>query len=148
MQEDYVGNDRNKNRYPYKADRLIYNINKRIAEYSSNNVIYVVNKFFWEWYQSEKKIVEGLDIVSTHIFEKRKANCFSNELMGLLQELELDEIELVGIDGNYCLRTSALVGEKNGFKISINKTCVGVTNILKFEKTVSLLSNRGIEIIS
>lgn len=72
MQEDYVGSQRNQSRYPYKVDILIHNINKKIATYAPNHVIYVTNKFFWERKQSEKKRVEGLAIVSKHIFEKEK----------------------------------------------------------------------------
>ena len=147
MQEDYVGSLRNQSRYPYKVDTLIDNINKKIAEYPPNNVIYVVNKFFWEWKQSEKRIVEGLSVVSTHIFEKRRSNCFNPELIAMLQELEVNEIELVGVDGNHCVKASALAGKENGFSILVNETCVGAQNNLKFQKTRQLLSNNGIEFI-
>lgn len=148
MQEDYVGSQRNQSRYPYQVDILIHNINKKIATYAPNHVIYVNNKFFWERKQSEKKSVEGLAIVSKHIFEKRKASCFTNQLINLLQELNVKEIELVGVDGNYYVRASALVGRKSGFNILFNETCIGASKPLKFKKTRNILANNGIAFTS
>ncbi|MFQ3564186.1 isochorismatase family protein [Lactococcus paracarnosus] len=110
--------------------------------------MYVTNKFFWERKQSEKKSVEGLAIVSKHIFEKRKASCFTNQLINLLQELNVNEIELVGVDGNYCVLASALAGKKSGFNILFNETCIGVSKPLKFKKTRNLLANCGIAFTS
>lgn len=47
MQEDYVGNKRNKKRYPYDEKKLILNINKKISEYPAEMVFYITNKFWW-----------------------------------------------------------------------------------------------------
>lgn len=86
MQEDYVGVSRNIKKYPYKTKELIHSINNRIAEYPQASVIYIVNKFFWEIGKKPKRIVEGLLVVSNHVFEKRKASCFTNN--DLLEHLK------------------------------------------------------------
>lgn len=136
MQEDYVGEFRNKKVYPYDSKNLIKIINARISQYPSESVIYITNRFFWEKRREAKKLVDKLLIVSTSIFEKRKASCFSNEeLIHYLQKIHATELELVGVDGNYCVGASALDGVKRGFQILVNESCVGIGNPKKYLKT-------------
>lgn len=48
MQEDYMGEKRNKKKFSYDAKKLIDNVNHKINSYSKEYVVYVKNQFFWE----------------------------------------------------------------------------------------------------
>lgn len=148
MQEDYLGETRNFKKYPYNKKELITNINARIAEYPSEAVIYVTNKFFWEFGKNQKKLVDGLSIVSNSIFEKKRTSCFSNKsLLEYLLKINATELELVGVDGNYCVGISSLEGRNNQFIIYFNQTCIGIGNKKKFLKTKLKLEKAGVKII-
>jgi nicotinamidase-related amidase len=145
MQEDYVGDSRNVKMYPYKAKELIYSINDKILEYSNESVIYIVNRFFWEIGRKQKKLVDGLSVISNNVFEKREASCFSNKkLLQYLQKINARELELVGVDGNYCVGASAIDGITNQYKILFNESLVGIGNYNKFKKTKNKLEEIGV----
>lgn len=148
MQEDYVGNGRNRNRYPYHTAELIENINRRITQYPKEAVVYITNKFFWERAKTEKELVQGLFIVSDHIFEKRKSSCFSNQkLLNYLQKIGAKKLELVGVDGNYCVGCSALDGAKKGFAIVCNEACIGIGNAERFSKVKRKLEKVHVQFV-
>lgn len=148
MQEDYVGKDRNIRRYPYNCDDLIKRINKQIKNYPASDVIYITNRFFWENKKKPKKLVNGLSVVNTNIFEKRKQSCFSNEkLIEFLKAKGVDELEIVGVDGNYCVKSSALDGVKRGFGIICTIDCIGIGNKKKYRKTHNKLNNAKVNFV-
>lgn len=149
MQEDYVGSSRNKKMFPYNAEELIQSINGKICEYPKNNVIYIVNRYLWEFNNKPKVLVNGLSVISNNVFEKRKMSCFSSKLLlQFLEKVNAKDLELVGVDGNYCVGASAIEGAKKDFNIILNEVLVGVGNPTKFEKTKRKLHNtRGINII-
>ncbi|EHI99605.1 hypothetical protein CDLVIII_3015 [Clostridium sp. DL-VIII] len=145
MQEDYVGNSRNIRMYPYNAKELIYSINKKISEYSNESVIYIVNRFFWEIGKKQKSLVDGLSIISNNVFEKRKASCFSSEqLLEYLQKVDARELELVGVDGNYCVGASAIDGVAKQYRILFNESLIGIRNYSKFRKMKKKLQKIGV----
>lgn len=148
MQEDYVGNGRNKKRYPYHTVELIENINNRISQYPKEAIIYITNKFFWEKSKAPKELVRGLSIVSDNIFVKRKSSCFSNqELLNYLQKNGAKKLELVGVDGNYCVGCSALDGAKKGFTIVCNQACIGIGDADRFSKVKWKLEKANVQFI-
>ncbi|SMC22188.1 Nicotinamidase-related amidase [Clostridium acidisoli DSM 12555] len=145
MQEDYVGDSRNIKMYPYKAKELIHCINDKILEYPNESVIYIVNRFFWEIVGKPKRLVKGLSVISNNVFEKRSASCFSNKkLLEYLQKIKASELELVGVDGNYCVRASAIEGITNQYKILFNESLIGIGNYSKFKKTKRKLEAKGV----
>ena len=147
MQEDYVGQKRNKKRYPYIAEQLVDAINLRISDYKQSNeaVIYVKIK---GKFSIASPFIPEMNFVSDLIFEKSKASCFSsNALVSYLHEHEISQIELVGVDGNYCVGMSALDGAKRGFSICVNLSCVGVANIKRFASTKEKLIKANISIL-
>lgn len=145
MQEDYVGDLRNVRVYSYKAKELIHSINNKISEYPNESVIYVVNRFFWEIGRKPKKLVQGLYVVSNNVFEKRKASCFSNkQLLEYLQKINASELELVGVDGNYCVGASAIDGITKQYKILFNESLIGIGNYGKFKKMKRKLKKIGV----
>ena len=145
MQEDYVGDSRNVKIYSYKAKELIDSINEKILEYPNESVIYIVNRFFWEIGRKPKRLVDGLSVISNNVFEKRKASCFSNKkLLEYLQIISASELELVGVDGNYCVGASAADGITNKYKILFNESLIGIGNYSKFKKTKKKLKEIGV----
>jgi len=146
MQEDYVGQNRNKKRYPYISEQLVDNINLRIADYKRNNdlVIYVKNK---GKSSLASPLIPRMQVVSDLIFEKSKASCFSNGLLlSKIKEQMINQIELAGVDGNYCVGMSALDGAKLGFSICINLLCVGIANTERFKSTKEKLIRKNISV--
>ncbi|MCH5255426.1 MAG: cysteine hydrolase, partial [Lachnospiraceae bacterium] len=148
MQEDYMGTKRNKKLYSYDTEKLINTINKRIAEYPAESVIYITNKFFWEFGKKQKKLVKGLNVVSNNFFEKKKKSAFSNDkFLEYLKKMDVKSLELVGVDGNYCVGYTALDGVRRGLQITCNESCVGVRNIEKFRKMKMRLSKELVQFI-
>ncbi len=144
MQEAYLENRRN---CPYDIQRLVNNINKRIADYNSQNnmVIYIKNK---GKSTNASDFTEGLLLVSDMEFEKEEASCFSNQgLRELLLKERVTEIEIVGVDGNYCVGISALEGVKLGFLINIPCSCIGITSIKRFALMKEKLLRAGISVV-
>ena len=70
MQSDYVAVGK------AYHEELIAAVNDKIASYPSDRVIYILNRFFWERKDRKKKFATGLLLVSSRIFEKRRASCF------------------------------------------------------------------------
>ena len=146
MQDDYVGQTRNRKRYPYNTDLLIANINSRIVHYQNNGdiIIYIKNK----GKHSVSPFTSELQIASDLVFEKDKAICFSNEpILKCLNRNSVKEIELVGVDGNSCVGMSANAGAKLGFHISISLSCVGTVNAERFVKTRERLLESNVLIV-
>ena len=146
MQEDYVGESRNKKRFPYNADSLIEEINSRIACYQNNNdkVIYVVNKSK----SSPSPLIPKMTIASDLIFEKDKASCFSNDLLlACLKCNSINEIELAGVDGNSCVAISARDGIKFGFAVRLFLSCIGIANAERFSETRKKLLEANVTVI-
>lgn len=145
MQEDYVGDSRNVKMYPYKTNELIDSINEKILEYPNESVIYIVNRFFWEIGRKPKRLVDGLSVISNNVFEKRKASCFSNkQLLEYLQVINARELELAGVDGNYCVGASAIDGITKQYKILFNESLIGIGNYGKFKKMRNKLKKMGV----
>ena len=58
-------------------------------------------------------------LVSSRIFEKRRASCFTNpDLKDFLEENGAKSIEFIGVDGNGCVKTSVLAATKENYQVS------------------------------
>lgn len=149
MQEDYMGEMRDKKRFPYHPERLIPRINERIQNYKNegNLVVYVLNRFFYQSRRYSPQPVQGLTMVSDHIFIKKRMNSLSSPaLAGFLRENNITELEMVGVDGNYCVAASARSGVKNGFSVLFNRQCVEAAKPDQFEKTMSRLKASNVSV--
>lgn len=148
MQEEYVGEGRNRRSHPYDALALIEAVNGRIADYPPEHVFYVLNRFFYESRKSPKTLVAGLDRVSGNVFEKRRGNAFTNPELALrLRAMDARSLELVGVDGNYCVAASALGGVREGFQTACNEHCIGTANKRKYERTRRKLAENSVRFI-
>jgi nicotinamidase-related amidase len=147
MQDEYVGDNRNRKRFPYDSEQLITNINMRIAdcEQRDDSVIYIKNKVKSDCISD---FVAGLRLVSDLVFMKSKASCFSNSsLLAYLMDKGIKDVELTGVDGNSCVGISALDGIKHGFSISLLTSCVGIANSERFIATKDKLLKANISVM-
>ena len=83
MQEDYMGEKRNKKKFPYDTKKLIDNVNHKINSYSKEYIVYIKNQFFWESPKREKSLSKEMNVVSKQIFTKRNPNAFKNNAQQL-----------------------------------------------------------------
>ena len=142
MQSDYVAAGK-----AYDNEALTAAVNGKIASYPSDQVIYILNRFFWERKDSKKKFTTGLQVVSSRIFEKRRASCFTNpDLKDFLEGNGTKSIEFIGVDGNGCVKASVLAAVKENYQVSVDLSAVGVANQKKFSKTLKQWQDCGIKI--
>lgn len=147
MQEEYIRPAGNKKNGPYDAVALLRAVNAKIRQYAGGGdaVLYIKNRFFWQ--TSFSGLVPGLEVVSDFIFEKKKASCFSNPLLlRFLEERDIRTIELVGVDGNYCVGKSALDGIHRGLCVRFSQTGVGIADNAKFLKMKRKLLHAEVQI--
>lgn len=141
MQSDYVAVGKAYNK------ELIAAVNDKIASYPSERVIYILNRFFWERKNRKKKFAAGLLLVSSRIFEKSRASCFTNpDLKDFLEGNGAKSIEFIGVDGNGCVKTSILAAVKENYQVSVNLSAVGVANQKKFQKTLYKWHSVGVTV--
>ncbi len=147
MQEDYIGQN---SRYNYYPSLLIEKVNERIV--SANRagilVIYVKNKGKRNKETYVSDFVKELVIVSNCWIEKGKASVFAEDsLLELLKEKGISKIEIIGIDGNCCVASSALDASKLGFSVVCPLEYIGIKDKRKFLKTKEKLLSSNVEVV-
>ena len=85
----------------------------------------------------------GLLLVSSRIFEKRRASCFTNPD---LEENGAKSIEFIGVDGNGCVKASVLAAVKENYQVSVDLSAVGVANQNKFQNTLYKWHSFGVTV--
>lgn len=141
VQEEYIA------KY---EETLLKRINQRIEKAAADSeiIIYIENVKILRHQEKKSSLVAGLHIASSHVFVKEKASAFSNiELIHYLKENEITKIEIVGVDGNSCVCSTAKEGIKYVPNVAVNCDCVGVQNILRFEKTKETLRQLGVNLL-
>jgi len=143
MQEAYIG-EKSKYRYLNKKE-LIGCINQRIKKASIDTIIIYI-KNARKGVASE--LVSGLSIVSDLVFVKGKSSCFSNsEFIDCLVHNNVNELEIVGIDGDVCVKHTAIDGVNRGFAVTIPLSCIGVINKERFLRTREIFTKWNIQIV-
>lgn len=145
--------------FKYNNEDLIKAVNRAIDTNKDNLVIYIKNvmkkKFInnfapFHAYEGTKDIelVNNLKIVSNNIFTKYEGNAFSNpELNVLLKKNNIQCIEIVGVDGGWCVALTALGAIKEGYKVIVNKNAVGTRFVKIRDKYFKKLKVKGAEFI-
>ena len=96
----------------------------------------------------EAELVNGLKIVSNHVYVKYEGNAFSNaKLEEFLQSEGIQEIEVIGVDGGGCVSLTALGAIDNGYKVTLNTTCIGTVFKKQRDKYYEKLREKGATII-
>lgn len=148
MQEDYIGEKRNKKKFPYDVRTLVENVNHKIHSYPKECVIYIKNQFFWEPKERKKILAKNMNVVSKQIFTKRTSNAFKNiNFAYYLKERNVTELEIIGVDGNYCVKSTAISALKAGYKVFLSEGCIGVANRKKYKKSKTKMNKIGIEFL-
>ncbi|HOV28049.1 MAG TPA: isochorismatase family protein [Pseudobacteroides sp.] len=136
MQNICVGDDHHKF-FKYNNKELITAVNKVIKDNDGNPIFYIlnimkdnlINKLApIKAFEGNKNVelVDTLEIVSNYIFKKYKGDAFTNpKLKEKLDELNIDEIEIIGLDGGGCVALTALGAIKAGYKVTINTNAIG-----------------------
>lgn len=142
MQEDYMrpGN------YP---DTLIDRINGKITAASQRNqmVVYGKNKGKKHKLSYVSDFVPELLIVPGLIIEKGRSSMFDGDLLlSSLNERKISEIEVTGIDGNFCVAASTLDAAALGFSVYYPLDCIGIKNQRRFLNTKKKLESAKITI--
>jgi len=128
-------------------DCLLGRINQRIADAKNSReyVVYIKNT---KLLRSGKKIAElakGLAVVSDIIFVKEQANAFAcDELLKFLGQNDIHNVELIGVDGNSCIASSAMGAKKLGYNVSLRLECIGRKNKERFRCVIQALAGKGI----
>lgn len=128
-------------------DDLLGKINQRIrtAQNEQECIIYVRNTKRLRSGKKTAEFAEGLSVVSEHIFCKEHADAFSNkQLSDLLEQKEVKEVEIIGVDGNFCVAASAAGAKKLGYQVFLRLECIGVQNSFRFFHTKQVLLKKGI----
>ena len=135
MQEICIG--KNHADYFKYDDDLLDAVNQVIDNSQDKIIIYIrnvmkknfINKFapFHAYEGSrEAELAEGLHIVSENVFDKFVGDAFSNKKLNeFLKSNEVNEIEVIGVDGGACVAMTALGALKNGYKVTVNTKAIG-----------------------
>ena len=157
MQEATVGENHAK-MFDYSKD-LLDKVNEAIVSTDAEVVVYIKNlmknnlinklapvKCFEG--TKEAELVNGLEIVSNHVYVKYEGNAFSNaKLEEFLQSEGIQEIEVIGVDGGGCVSLTALGAIDNGYKVTLNTTCIGTVFKKQRDKYYKKLREKGATII-
>lgn len=130
----------------YETD-IVQRINKRIvdSQKAQYDIVYIKNSKKLRSGMVTDEFADELILASDHVFCKKQADAFSSkELISYLNSKSISEIEMIGIDGNSCIKASAKGAVKCGFTVSIILSCVGVSNLPQFEKTKESLKKLGV----
>lgn len=136
-------------------DGLLAEVNGIIDENKDNTVVYIrnvmkknfINRFApFQAYEGSKEIelVKGLNIVSDNIFDKFAPDAFSNvKQKEFLKGREIEEIEVIGVDGGGCVALTALGAVKNGYKVIVNTKGIGTVFTKKRDSYFRKLQKSG-----
>ena len=133
----------------YETD-IVQKINERIIESQKNqyDIIYIKNTKKLRNAMVTDEFADELFLASDNVFCKQQADAFSSEdLISYLNSKSISEIEMIGVDGNSCIKASVKGAVKRGFLVSILLSCVGVSNLPRFEKTKEDLEKLGVMLI-
>lgn len=147
MQADYIGES---SRYNYYPNLLVDKVNERIisADRAGVLVIYVKNKGRRNKEPYVSDFIKELAIVSNCWIEKGKSSVFAdNTLLELLKDKGISQVEVIGIDGNCCVASSALEASKLGFSVVFPLEYIGIKDKRRFLKTKEKLLASNVEIV-
>ncbi|NLD50358.1 MAG: cysteine hydrolase [Clostridiaceae bacterium] len=158
MQNICVG-DAHAKFFKYNNKELIAAVNKVIKDNEGNSIFYILNIMkvnlinrlapFKAFEGSENvELVNNLEVVSNYFYKKYKGDAFTNpKLKEKLDELNIDEIEIIGVDGGGCVALTALGGIKAGYRVTINTDAIGTMFSKRASKYNEKLKKLGAKFI-
>lgn len=154
MQNITVGNN-HAEMFSYD-NNLLNCVNERICEYEPDYVVYIRNLMKRTLINrlapvqvydgmEEGELAKGLKKVSAHIFDKYQGDAFSNrQLADFVKQKNPEQIEVIGVDGGGCVADTAIGAAKRGYKVTINKKCVGTMMKKREDKLIRKMEKMGI----
>ena len=133
----------------YDAD-LLPRINARIAAAKSDrDPVFYVRNIGIHGDNDSYNLTNNLLIASDKIYEKRFPCAFTNDSFAKeLKDMKITELEIIGVDGNCCVKKTCLDAISSGYKVTLNLHCTSARNKKIFEKTCKELSDAGVRIIN
>ena len=129
----------------YDAD-LLPRINAKIAAAKSTvTQVFYVRNIGIHGEDDSYALAKNLLIVSDHIYEKIFPSAFTND--SFAKELKIQnvtELEIIGVDGNSCIKKTCLDAVNTGYKVTLNLQCTAARNKKIFEKALNELRNAGV----
>ena len=153
LQKDYLWSKR-KPMFSYDTDKLIGNVNSKIASYQERgyDIIYIKHilpKLMWGVGFSIKgtegaEFFNGLDIVSDLVFEKNHSDAYSSKVFReYMNEQKYSEVSICGLDECGCVGATAKGAVKNGVRVVMIENCIGRrfpdAKVQKMRKQLSLI---------
>lgn len=131
------------------TENLVETANRVIAGFDPALVFYIANLKPFEKRPEVAEFAEGLNVVSPHVFFKRRPDAFANPaLLAELRATSVDEVDIIGIDGNWCVKSTALGAHRNGMKANVLTCAVVSKNKDAFRnKTIGKLADAGVTIM-
>ncbi len=161
IQEATTGNYSDNEYYMKKSDKIINTINI-LADSSAINqipVIYIktvlhnyllnILNDMYAPNNPASKLDARLNVVSDNIFEKDKADAFSNPALdSILVKNEINKLVFTGLDLNGCVNYTILAADNRNYKISlISDAILAKSDSLKLVK-LDEIKQSGFEVIS
>lgn len=158
LQKDYLWSKR-KPMFSYDTDKLIGNVNSKIASYQERgyDIIYIKHilpKLMWGVGFSIKgtegsELYEGLNIASGLCFEKNRSDSYtSRTFREHMEKNGYREVVLMGLDECGCVGATAKGAAQRGIKVQMIKDCIASrlpeTKVLKMREQLRQL---GVEYI-
>lgn len=131
------------------TDGLVDTCNEIVGRYPAELVFYVANLRPLAPEPTGDPFAEGLSVVSDQVFFKRRSDSFSNPaLMPALAARDVDAVEVIGIDGNFCIKATAMGALRGDLGVMVNKRAVASKNPERFETTTAKkLADAGVVIV-
>lgn len=129
---------------------LLERINTRIrrAAQKGELVIYVRNVSKLKSGIRVNPLAEGLLVCSPNIVNKEAASIFSSAaFLLMLEQNDITDIDIIGIDGCCCVARSAEDARARGYAVRLECESIGAKNAERFEKKKQLLSAKGVEVV-
>ena len=165
LQEDYTGVNASENLRYKDADQLVIRVNKIIEECTKNDIdlIYIKQEFegaipiLLTKLFSHGSAIKGtlgaefdkrLNIVSKNCFSKSMPSSFSNsELKKYLKENKIEELYIVGLDGQFCVKETVKDAIKEKYRVNLINNAILFKNESKREDVFEKLKEIGAHII-
>lgn len=130
------------------TDDLVGACNEIIGRYPDKRVFYIANLRPLAPEPTGNPFAEGLNIVSGLVFFKRRSDAFSNPVLApALAARGVEAVEVIGIDGNFCVKATAMGALRSGLAVAVNRRAVASKNPERFEATARKLADAGVTIV-
>ena len=129
---------------------LLSRINARIAMAKSDcDQVFYVRNIGIHGDNDSYALAKDLLMVSCHIYEKSFPSAFTNDSFAKeLESMNVTELEIIGVDGNSCVKKTCLDAVNAGHNVTLNLKCTASRNEKIFEKTLGELTDAGVVVIN